>query len=480
MLILILAVQAVVLFLLIALLLRKPVSTADPRLAQLPDAVARLEAQTEATDRHLADSLSRMRTEAGESAQQARDASSKAFADLRTEVTGTVNSLGSTLNQGLADFRADNAASANALRNAVNSQLDTLSQRLVSSANDTARQQTELRESLNQKFSELSTSNAQGLAKMNEDNSKKLEEMRATVDEKLQTTLQTRLTESFGAVSDQLSKVHAGLGEMNTLTAGVNDLNRIFSNVKSRGGFAEVQLGKLLDQVLAPAQYVANANVRPGTQEVVEYAVRFPGSGGEVLLPIDAKFPREDWERLESAYESGVPEQIEPARKAFDAAIRTEGKRICSKYINEPITTPYAIMFLPTESLYSEVLRRDGLQADLHLNCRVMVAGPTNLYALLTSFQLGFKMLNLQQKGDEVWKILAATQTEFGKFGDLMSNMEKQVGTVQNTIQKLGVRTRAINRTLRDVSQDSGETPILPGIIPALAALDDDDGADAE
>jgi DNA recombination protein RmuC len=212
--------------------------------------------------------------------------------------------------------------------------------------------------------------------------------------------------------------------------------------------------------------------------EVVEYAVRFPGAGGDVLLPIDAKFPREAWERLETAYETGTAEQIEVARRAFDGAIRIEGRRICDKYIHEPVTTPYAIMFLPTESLYSEVLRRDGLQAELHLNCRVMVAGPTNLYALLTSFQLGFKMLNLQKKGDEVWKVLAATQTEFGRFGDLMGSMEKQVGTMQNTIQKLGVRTRAINKTLRDVGEvDPADARVLAidGVLPLLAVSEDED-----
>jgi DNA recombination protein RmuC len=321
----------------------------------------------------------------------------------------------------------------------------------------------------------------EGLQQLSTSNEKKLEEMRVTVDEKLHKTLQTRLTESFGQVTDQLTKVHAGLGEMTKLSAGVDDLSRIFTNVKSRGGFAEIQLGKLLDQVLAPGQYVQNAHVRPNTQEVVEYAVRFPGTGGDVLLPIDAKFPREDWERLESAYESNDLARIETARKSFDHAIRIEGKRICSKYINEPITTPYAIMFLPTEGLYAEVLRREGLQAELHQNCRVMVAGPTNLYALLTSFQLGFKILNLQKKGDEVWNVLAAAQTEFGKFGGLMDKMEKQVGTVQNTIRDLGVRTRAIDRTLRDVTVD-GKTVSLPsgaesafdGLLPMLAAKEEE------
>jgi DNA recombination protein RmuC len=445
MLIPIFAFLAAIFVLLIVLLTRKSASgpseqteQADLRLEKLLEAIARLEGQAGITNKNLNDSLSSMRTEAGQSAQQ--------------------------------------------IRESLNERLDALAQRLVASAGEAAKQQTDLRESLNRKFSDLSTSTAQSLAKMNQDNTQKLDQMRETVDEKLQSTLHKRLTESFGAVTDQLTKVHAGLGEINTLTAGVNDLNRVFSNVKSRGGFAEVQLGRLLDQVLAPGQYVANANVRPGTQEVVEYAVRFPGVGSDVLLPIDAKFPREDWERLESAYESGLPEQLEPARKAFDAAIRIQGKKICEKYINEPITTPYAIMFLPTESLYSEVMRRDGLQADLHLNCRVMVAGPANLYALLTSFQLGFKILNLQKKGDEVWKILAATETEFGKFGDLMGRMESQVGTVQNTIQKLGVRSRAIHRTLRDVANhDAPETPSLPGfdeiagIAPTLAAGDGED-----
>ncbi|HEY0263370.1 MAG TPA: DNA recombination protein RmuC [Granulicella sp.] len=467
------------------LLLRRPQPPVlDPRLTQLvetlPAQLARLEDQLRSAN---AETRAELRSELALN-RQAADTASTA---LRTEITQSISTLGQTLTTGLAGFREDNAAAAEKLRIAVQQQMETLTQRLTVFASDTARNQVESREALHNRLNTLSESNTQQqeklraaveerLEKLNTTNAAKLEEMRVTVDEKLQSTLQTRLTESFGQVTDQLTKVHAGLGEMNTLTAGVNDLNRIFSNVKSRGGFAEVQLGKLLDQVLAPGQYVQNANIKPGTQEVVEYAVRFPGMEGDVLLPIDAKFPREDWERLESAYESSDAAQIDAARKAFDAAIRTEGKRICTKYIHEPVTTPYAIMFLPTESLYSEVLRRDGLQADLHLNCRVMVAGPTNLYALLTSFQLGFRMLNLQKKGDEVWKVLGAAQTEFSRFGSLMDKMDKQVGTVQNTIRDLGVRTRAINRTLRDVADvDSSDARVLnlPGIAPLLAASSD-------
>jgi DNA recombination protein RmuC len=476
----------VLIVVLLVLLLRKPASGAaaeDPRLAQLlaadlPATLARSEARGEALDGHLRGELAQLRSE-----------NAAASAALRTEIVGNINTLGTTLREGLDRFRGDNKTEAEQLRSAVEAQLAGLTQRFTAFTADSTRHATDTRDALQRRLAELGAAQSehqdklratveQKLNELNLSNTAKLEQMRETVDEKLHATLQTRLTESFGAVTDQLSKVHAGLGEMNILSTGVNDLNRIFSNVKSRGGFAEVQLGKLLEQVLAPGQYVENANVRPGTQEVVEFAVRFPGNGGDVLLPIDAKFPREDWERLESAYEAGVPATVEQARKAFDAAIRTEGKRICSKYINEPITTPYAIMFLPTEGLYAEVLRRDGLQSDLHQNCRVMVAGPSNLYALLTSFQLGFKILNLQKKGNDVWNVLSDAQKQFRLFGDLMGSMEKQVGTVQNTIQKLGVRTRAINKTLEDVGSHTSDatletgsrTGAFDGLLPMLAA----------
>ena len=459
--ILLLAFQAITLLALVVLLLRKaptqPEAAVDPRLvalltADIPSQIARLDARFSSVEAHLRGELAQLRHD-----------SATASAGLRQEVLTGINTLGETLGQRFSAFASESNRQQAEGRETIHKLLNELGARQTD-------HQDKLRSTVELKLDALNSSNAA-----------KLEEMRQTVDEKLQKTLHSRLTESFGAVTDQLSKVHAGLGEMNSLTTGVNDLNRIFSNVKSRGGFAEVQLGKLLDQVLAPGQYVENATVRSGTQEVVEYAVRFPGNAGDVLLPIDAKFPREDWERLESAYENGATEDIDRSRKAFDAAIRTEGKRICSKYINEPVTTPYAIMFLPTEGLYAEVLRRDGLQADLHQNCRVMVAGPSNLYALLTSFQLGFRMLNLQKKGNEVWNILAKTQNEFSTFESLMNSMEKQVGTVQNTIQKLGVRTRAINRTLRDVSAETDETPLgngiaggFDGLLPQLAATEDD------
>jgi DNA recombination protein RmuC len=429
----------VLIAILLLLLLRKPAGAAlpeDPRLAQLlgadlPTQIARADERGRALDEHLRREISQLRND-----------TAAADGALRTEVLGNISKLGDTLRTGLEGYRADNAAAADRLRSTVEERLN----------------------------------------KLNEANTAKLEEMRLTVDEKLHATLQTRLTESFGQVTDQLTKVHTGLGEMTKLSAGVDDLSRIFTNVKSRGQFAEAMLDNLLKQMLAPGQFVRNVQVNPETRDVVEFAVRFPGPNGDVLLPIDSKFPRESSDRLETAYESGSATDIAAARKVFDNAIRTEAKRICSKYINEPVTTPNAIMFLPTEGLYAEVMHRDGLHDDIQQNCKVMIAGPSNLSAILTSFQMVFQLVNLQKKGSEVWNVLAAARGEFGRFGVLMDKMDKQVGTVQNTIRDVATRTRAINRTLRDVSADNpGQAlpPAVPagafdGLLPALAASDED------
>lgn len=470
------ALSGLTLILVIVLLARKQAPAVDP------EQLRRLESKTEALEAALRNGFAEARRDAADAAQRSLDASARSASELRAEVTDSISKLAAVLTGGLDSFRADNKASGGELLKAMNTQMDFLQNRLNQFAHAQNEQATGLRESLNSKLNDLTQSNTLSLEKLNRDNAAKLEEMRQTVDEKLHATLQTRLTESFGQVTDQLTKVHAGLGEMSKLSEGVDDLSRIFTNVKSRGGFAEVQLGMLLQQMLAPSQFVQNAHVKANSQEVVEYAVRFPSHQGETLLPIDAKFPREDWERLETAYESGNPEEIQVAGKAFEAAIRTEGKRICEKYIQPPVTTPHAIMFLPTEGLYAEVMRRDGLQAEIQSKCNVTIAGPSTLSAILTSFQMGFRMLAIQEKGDDVWKVLAATRSEFGKFGDLMNKMETQVTTVQNTIQKLGVRTRAINRTLRDVEVDAGKVgdgevisfPEMAGVAPLLAATEEE------
>jgi len=466
----------------ILLFVRKAEAPAsETRLVQLSEQLARLDARTDILAANLREGLADIRHEASENASR-----------LRSEVTENLATLSDTLQTRLAEFRADNANSASTLSNNVRQQLESISQTLNNFVADANNNQITARENLNTKLGELRIANSENLErirltveerldKLNVTNAAKLEEMRVTVDEKLHATLQTRLTESFGQVTDQLNKVHTGLGEMSKLSEGVDDLSRIFTNVKSRGGFAEVQLGMLLEQMLAPSQFLRNAKVKQGSQEVVEFAVRFPGHGGETLLPIDAKFPREDWERLETAYEGGSAEEIQAAGKNFEAAIRTEGKRICEKYIQPPVTTPHAIMFLPTEGLYAEVMRREGLQAEIQNKCKVTIAGPSSLSAILTSFQMGFALIAFQKKGDEVWKVLGATKGEFEKFGDLMGKMETQVGTVQNTIQKLNTRTRAITRTLRDVTSEPSQSDSLlvmdefSGIAPLLAASADEE-----
>jgi len=306
----------------------------------------------------------------------------------------------------------------------------------------------------NQKSQEsLRTTVEERLNKLNESNAQKLEEVRLTVDEKLHATLEKRLTDSFGLVSEQLGSVQRGLGEMKDLATGVGDLKRVLTNIKSRGGYGEVQLEMLLDQMLAPEQYVKNANIRQDTQETVEFAIKLPGlaDGESVLLPVDAKFPQEAWERLEDAQVRGDPEAVRQAADKLEAAIRTAAKDISTKYIEPPKTTNFAVMYLPTEGLFAEVVRRAGLMDELQTKYRVTVAGPTTFAALLTSFQMGFRTLAIQKKGSEVWKILAATKLEFEKFGGLMDRVERNIGTVQNTLRDVGTRTRAITRRLKDV-----------------------------
>ncbi len=490
MLFVLLGVQAVTLIALLTLLFRKPATTAeaaaDPRLAQLlaadlPSQLTRLDAQFAGLENHLRGDLAQLRND-----------NVAASASLRSEVLASINLLGETLRSGLEGFRADNTTAADKLRTAVDGQLSTLTQRFTAFTADINRHQAESREALHKLLNDLGAAQTvhqdklrstveQKLDSLNTANAAKLEEMRQTVDEKLHATLQTRLTESFGQVTDQLTKVHAGLGEMTKLSAGVDDLSRIFTNVKSRGSIGEVLLGTLLKQMLAPSQFQQNVKVKPNSAEIVEYAVKFPTPHGDTLLPIDAKFPREAWERLETAYQQGSAGDIASAGRAFETAIRTEGKRICEKYIAPPATTSFAIMFLPTEGLYAEVMRRDGLQSDIQQNCHVTIAGPSTLSAILSSFQMGFHMLELQEKGDEVWKVLANARKEFGTFENLMDKMSADVGKVQGTIDKLGVRTRAINRTLRDVSVDATENALpmgtsgaFDGVLPLLAANEDD------
>ena len=320
-----------------------------------------------------------------------------------------------------------------------------------------------------QRLVEMRTTLADKLRELQVDNAAKLEQMRATVDEKLHATLETRLTESFGNVTTMLAQVHQGLGDMNKLAADVGGLQRVLTNVKSRGVFGEVQLAGLLEQVLAPDQYASNVATVPGSSERVEYAVRFPGSTGDapVWLPIDAKFPREDYERLLDAQERGDVDAARVSGDALERRVRQEAARICDKYVCAPHTTEFAILFLPTEGLYAEVLRRPGLVEDLQRNCRIALAGPTTLLALMTSFQMGFRTLAIEKRSSEVWLTLGAVKTEFGKFGKVLEGVKKKLDEASNKIEETGRRSRVLTRKLRDVEAlPAEETQRLLGVEP--------------
>lgn len=293
---------------------------------------------------------------------------------------------------------------------------------------------------------------SQSVNRLQEENAKKLEEMRQTVDEKLHATLDQRLGESFSLVNQRLEQVYKGLGEMQSLASGVGDLKRVLTNVKSRGVWGEMQLGALLQQVLSPSQYDENVAVVPGASQRVEFAVKLPGQGeGTIYLPIDSKFPIEDYERLLAAQDAGDADAVKAAEGALSAALRTEAKRIHDKYIVPPHTTDFAVMFLPVEGLYAEALRARGLCEEMQEKFRVIVAGPTTLNALLTSLQVGFRTLAIEKRSSEVWNLLRAVKTEFGNFARILEATQKQMNTVSKSIETASRKTRTIERRLRQV-----------------------------
>lgn len=307
-----------------------------------------------------------------------------------------------------------------------------------------------------QQFEELKNRMDTRLAAMQKENQEKLEKMREVVDEKLEKTVERRFSESFRLISDRLEQVHKGLGEMQTLAAGVGDLRRVLTNVKTRGTLGEVQLGTLLEQTLAPEQYVKNAHPAAHSREVVEYAIRLPGAGdgGPVLLPIDSKFPLEAYERLTAALEDGSdPKEAAVHRRAFEASVRRNARDIRQKYIRPPQTTDFALMFVPTEGLYAEILRSPGLFDDLQRELRVTVVGPANLSAFLSSLQMGFRTLAIEKRSGEVWQLLGSVKDDFARFGDLLEKTKAQLERTMQTIDDAGRRTRAIERRLRDVQE---------------------------
>jgi len=307
--------------------------------------------------------------------------------------------------------------------------------------------------SIQRHLAEVRTTLETRLQALQQGNETRLEQMRATVEEKLQTTLEGRLGESFRLVSERLEQVHKGLGEMQVLAAGVGDLKRVLGNVKSRGVFGEVQLATLLDQVLLADQYATNVATRPGSNERVDFAIRLPGRNGDatVWLPIDAKFPTEDYERLVAAQERADAAGAEDAGRALEARVRSEARTLREKYVEPPHTTDFAVLFLPTEGLFAEVLRRPGLAEALNRERRIVVAGPTTLYAMLNTLQMGFRTLAIEHRSAEVWQVLGAVKTEFARFGEWIGRVREQVGTVSRTLEQADTRTRQMQRKLRDV-----------------------------
>lgn len=368
-------------------------------------------------------------------------------------------------------LREEQRASRSELAEGLGRRFDGFEQRLAQALERNDRE-------LGLRLAELRLTLEQRLAELQQGNEAKLEQMRATVDEKLHATLEARLGESFRLVSERLELVHAGLGEMRTLATGVGDLKRVLGNVKTRGVLGETQLAALLDELLTPEQYACNLAIRPGSSERVEFAVRLPGGDdGPVWLPIDAKFPREDYERLLDAQERADVDAANEAGKALEQRIRVEARKISEKYIAPPHSTDFAVLFLPTEGLYAEVLRRPGLFEAMQREHRVVLAGPTTLSALLHSLRMGFRTLAIEKRSSEVWQVLGAVRTEFGKFGAVLDKVQKQIATVGNSLGEAGVRTRALQRHLSRVEAvDADRARLLLGTAVEADADDADPG----
>jgi len=344
-------------------------------------------------------------------------------------------------------------------------QLDAMRRQIEVLTESNARRLLEVRATLEAKMRELQT-----------DNGARLEEMRKTVDEKLHATLESRLSASFQQVSERLEKVHQGLGEMQLLAQGVGDLKRVLTNVKTRGTWGEVQLEMLLEQVLTPDQYAKNVETVAGSNARVEFALKLPGQaagGAPMWMPIDAKFPKEQYERLLEAADRADADGVALAGRELERAVRSEAKTIADKYVSPPQTTDFAILFLPTEGLYAEVMRRPGLADDVQRTCRVSIAGPSTLSALLNSLQMGFRTLALEQRSSEVWQVLGAVKTEFGKFGDVLSATRLTLEKAARNIESAEVRSRQMARKLKSVEALPSEAAQLM-LGPELDAGDGD------
>jgi len=392
---------------------------------------------------------------------------------VKTEIAAnrkeTFDNAGNARNElanSLASFKQDLAQSIQQLNNIQKDNFHALLNKQSEQNRDTSNKLDGMRQTLEIKIGDLQRGNEQ-----------KLEQMRITVDEKLQQTLEIRLGESFKLVSERLEAVHKGLGDMQQLATGVGDLKRVLSNVKTRGVLGEYQLQNILEQTLTPDQYAINVKTKEGSNALVEFAVKFPGHQDRIVwLPVDSKFPKEDFEWLLDAYEHGDAAQIDERRRAFVSGIKKCAVDICSRYIDPPNTTDFAILFLPFESLYAEVLRTPGLFESIRTECKINIAGPTTLSAFLSSLQMGFRTLAIEKRGSEVWQLLSAVKTEFSNFSGMLDKAQKNIQTGLDQLENVaGVRTRALQKRLKDVDTISDEQ--LKIILPELAngEVNDDD-----
>ena len=505
----ILLIMAVVLLIAVVVLLLMLLRKA-PQVDVLASRLDAFEKAQERTERAVREEVAQSRDELGKAAREQRQELTEAFKifgesvvqrmmDVAGMQKGQLDAFSSQLasfakasGERLDGVRAESATGAKQLREEVIAALKGITEATTRTMGELANVQKAQLEAMSSAIGKLSDSNEKKLEavrvtvegklqSMQVDNAKQLDQMRQTVDEKLQGTLEKRLGESFKQVSERLEQVHKGLGEMQTLATGVGDLKKVLTNVKTRGTWGEVQLGALLGQVLNPDQFATNVATKDGGERV-EFAVKLPGQGADkdetVWLPIDAKFPVEDYQRLVEAQERADVEGVEAAGKQLENRVKTCAGDICGKYLNPPKTTDFGILFLPIEGLFAEVIRRTGLTEVIQRECRVVIAGPTTLWSILSSLQMGFRTLAIQKRSSEVWNLLAAVKTEWTKYGDVLDAVQKKLHQASDTIEKAKARSRAVGRKLKDVQ----ELPVgeATGLLPPNVTEDDAEAAEDE
>ena len=462
--------------------------------------------------RSLREEISRSEREGRSEVRSTQEAAAKTLAvnlgELSKTLTAQLEGVRTTFDERFQSLQQGNENKLDQISRTVTDHLQTTSDTLVATVGELGKAQKSATDTLGTTIGELGEAQTRQLANgtkaindliqtnkssiegvrtivdkrlqdMQTSNERKLDQIRQTVDEQLQSTLEKRLGESFNIVSKRLEEVQRGLGEMQNLAIGVGDLKRVLTNVKTRGTWGEVQLGALLEEILTPDQYKANVKLQENSQDVVEYAIRLPGNDEDpdscVWLPIDSKFPLADYERLVDAADTSDVGAVEEAAQALVRSVQSEAKKIREKYIAPPKTTDFAIMFLPTEGLYAEVLRAPGQVTDLLQNHRIVVAGPTTLAAILSSLRMGFRTLAIEKRSSEVWDVLAAVKTEFGKFGGVMDKLKRQLNTASKTIDETGVRTRAMERKLRTVEElPREEADVHLGFSDGMPIIGDD------